>query len=245
MSDIRLSIIFPAHNEEQRLPATLETTIAFLNEQSYTSEIIVVENGSTDRTLEIALAYQVRFPRLKVIHEDGKGKGLAVRRGMLEAAGDYRFICDVDLSMPIQEVNRFFPPALPAEQSQIVIASRESPGAVRYEEPEIRHIIGRIFNLLVRVLALPGLNDSQCGFKCFSRRAAEEIFPRQTILGWTFDVEVLYIARRKGYSITEIPIPWTYFPHSKIHVVRDSVQMFFDLLTIRWNGWTGHYDQAG
>lgn len=228
-----------------RLPATLQTTISFLNAQSYEGEIVVVENGSSDRTLEVAQSFLSLFPGLKVIHEDQKGKGLAVKRGMAESRGAYRFVCDVDLSMPITEVNRFFPPALSAKQSDVVIASREGPGAIRYNEPEYRHFIGRVFNTLVRILALPGLHDSQCGFKCFSKQFAEEVFPLQTIMGWTFDVEILFIARKRGYKITEIPIPWYHFANSKVHVLRDSLQMFLDLLTIRWNGWTGRYDQKG
>lgn len=235
---IFLSIIFPAHNEEGRITTTLQKTIAFLEKQPYTSEIIVVENGSQDSTLEIARVFTKEFPSLKVIHEDARGKGLAVKRGMLEATGEYRFICDVDLSMPVEEVNRFLPPLL---SSDITIASREAPGAIRYNEPEYRHIIGRIFNFIVRVLALPGLHDTQCGFKCFSAQAAEELFPYQTIDGWTFDVEVLYVARKLGYPIKELGIPWYHDPNSKVKVLRDSFQMLVDLLKIRLNDLRGIY----
>ena len=169
-------------------------------------------------------------PDLRVIHEEKRGKGLAVQRGMLEATGDYRFICDVDLSMPIEEVNRFIPPQL---STDISIASREASGAKRYNEPAYRHFIGRVFNLMVRILALPRLQDTQCGFKCFSAQAARELFPLQTITGWTFDVEILYIARKHGYSITELGIPWYHDPHSKVKVFRDSFQMLVDLVSIR------------
>jgi len=239
MSDCFLSIVFPAHNEEKRLPRTLEQTAAFLQAQPYSAEIIVVENGSTDRTLAVAEEHAARLPMLRVIHEEQRGKGRAVRRGMLAARGKYRFFCDVDLSMPITEINRFFPPQL--EGAEIVIASREAPGSVRYNEPAYRHTTGRVFNWMVKTLALPGIEDSQCGFKCFSASAAEALFPLQTIMGWSFDVELLYAARRRGLRIVELDIPWYFNPDSKIHVLRDSWRMFWDLLSIRWNGLRGRY----
>ena len=237
-----LSIIIPAYNEERRLPGTLDEIHQFLSEQTYSYEVLVVENGSSDRTLEIAQAYQGRFPYIKALHEDGRGKGLAVRAGMLAAEGEYRFICDADLSMPIAEVNRFIPPLMPA--ADIVIASREAPGAVRYNEPEYRHLTGRMFSLVVRWLALPGLRDTQCGFKCFHAAVAEEVFPLQTIDGWTFDVEVLYIARRRGYKIVEIPIPWYYAAESKVKIFKDLGKVIRDLVRIRANAWRGVYDAA-
>lgn len=233
-----LTIIFPAHNEEGRIAATLRKTIAFLEKQPYPSEILVVENGSRDATLEIAGSFAKDYQALRVLHEDARGKGLAVKRGMLEAKGEFRFICDVDLSMPIEEVNRFLPPLL---KSEITIASREAAGSTRYNEPEYRHIIGRVFNFIVRVFALPGLHDTQCGFKCFSARAAEELFPYQTINGWTFDVEILFVARKLGYSIKELGIPWYHDPNSKVKVFRDSLQMFLDLLRIRLKDLRGIY----
>lgn len=234
-----LSIIFPAHNEEKRLPTALEQTLGFLQKQSYPAEVIVVENGSTDRTLELARTVAASVPNLRVLHEDGRGKGLAVRAGMLAASGEYRMFCDVDLSMPIGEVNRFFPPAL--NGADIAIASREAPGAIRYNEPPFRHIVGRAFTLLVRILALPGLQDSQCGFKCFRAAVAEELFPLQTINGWTFDVEVLFIARRRGYKVVEIPIPWYFSAESKVNVGRDLVKVLRELWTIRRNASRGKY----
>ncbi len=242
MSNIYYSIILPAHNEEKRLPAALDKLGAFLRQQSYNAEVVVVENGSSDRTLEVAQAYQERLPQLRVIHETGRGKGLAVRRGMLEAKGEYRIFCDVDFSMPVEEINRFIPPAL--SKVDIAIASREAPGAVRYNEPELRHFIGRGFNTLVRWIALPGLQDTQCGFKCFSAEVAEKVFPKQTIDGWTFDVEVLFAARRMGYKIVEVAVPWYYNADSKVRVLKDSYHMFADLINIRLNARRGLYDTA-
>ncbi|MHB8193979.1 MAG: dolichyl-phosphate beta-glucosyltransferase [Bellilinea sp.] len=237
-----LSIIIPAYNEEKRLPDTLETIRGFLNEQSYTAEVLVVENGSSDRTLQIAQAFAARNPAFQALHINERGKGRAVRAGMLAASGQYRFFGDADLSMPIAEVNRFLPPNIP--DPAVVIGSREAPGAVRYGEPEIRHLSGRVFNTLVRWIALPGLQDTQCGFKLFRADAAEDVFRRQTIFGWTFDVEALYIARLHGYPITEIGVPWYYNAETKVRMLNDAWQMFNDLIRIRRNARRGVYDAA-
>jgi dolichyl-phosphate beta-glucosyltransferase len=234
-----LSIIIPAHNEENRLPASLEAIKQFLAGQSFAAEVIVVENGSTDGTLQLAESYQIKIPYLKVFHEEQRGKGLAVKRGMLEAEGDYRFICDTDLSMPISEVNKFLPPLLSGVE--VAIASREAPGAVRYNEPSYRHLVGRAFNLMVRIMALPGLQDTQCGFKMFRADVAQKVFPLQTLAGMSFDVEVLFITRKMGYRITEVPIPWYFNADSRVRLIRDSFRMFFDLITIRFNSLGGRY----
>jgi dolichyl-phosphate beta-glucosyltransferase len=233
-----LSIIIPAHNEETRLPRALGQVFAFLKDQDFASEVIVVENASSDHTLEVAQAFARDFPGLLVLHEDLPGKGRAVRRGVMEARGEYRFIADADLSMPVEEIKRFLPPA---RSNDIAIASREAPGAIRYHEPSYRHLTGRVYNFLIRSLVLPGLQDTQCGFKCFRAAVAEDIFRFQTLNGWSFDVELLFIARRHGYTITEIGIPWYYNPGSKVNIVRDSTRMFLDLLTIRRNARHGIY----
>ena len=234
-----LSIVFPAYNEEQRLLDALEKTLAFVQAQSYPVEIVVVENGSSDGTLEIARSLSVMNPEISVLHLEKAGKGRAVQAGMLAARGQYRFSCDVDLSMPLSEIPRFLPPL--TEEMDIVIASREAPGSVRYNEPYYRHFIGRIFNNMVRWMILPKLQDTQCGFKCFTAAAVETLFPLVTIPGWTFDVEVLAIAFRMDYRIKELPIPWYYHPHSKVRVVRDSVRMALDLLKIRRKLRRGEY----
>ena len=234
-----LSVIIPACNEESRLPGSLGQVFAFLEKQPYASEVIVVENGSTDRTLQVAQKFAKNFPNLRVFHESQRGKGLAVRRGMWEARGEYCFLCDADLSMPIAEIDRFLPPACNCD---IAIASREAPGAVRYGEPYYRHLTGRVFNFLIRLLVLPHLEDTQCGFKCFRAAVAEDVFRYQTLLGWAFDVEILYVACRRGYTIHEIGIPWHFNPESKVSVLRDSWRMFLDLLTIRRNAARGVYE---
>lgn len=234
-----LSIVIPAYNEESRLPESLAKVLGFTRAQSYESEILLVDNGSTDRTAAIADAFARDNPELRILKDARRGKGLAVRLGLLAAAGDLRFICDADLSMPIGEVNRFLPPAL--RDFDIAIASREAPGAVRYGEPPYRHWIGRVFNLLVRLLAVRGFQDTQCGFKCFRAGVVEDLFRVQRLDGWTFDVEVLFIAQRRGYRIVEVPVPWYHRAGSRVHPVRDSVLMLADLFRIRENWRRGLY----
>jgi dolichyl-phosphate beta-glucosyltransferase len=234
-----LSLIIPAHNEENRLPETLKQVFEFTEKQPYSIEIILVENGSCDRTFQIAQSYSSQHPEVKLLQNNQSGKGRAVRQGMLAAQGEYRFMCDVDLSMPMSEMVRFLPPTL--QGYDVAIASREAPGAVRIGEPYYRHFVGRIYNGLIRFLALPGLQDTQCGFKCFRGPVANDLFRRQTLTGWSFDVEILFIAHLLGYKVVEIPIHWYYNPHSKISVARDSFKMGVDLLTIRLNALRGIY----
>ena len=234
-----LSIIIPAHNEESRLPDTLSKVFAFLERQTYQAEVVIVENGSSDRTAQVVEAMVSNHPNLRLLRERARGKGLAVRRGMLEATGAYRFICDADLSMPIEEVNRFLPPTL--ENVDIAIASREARGAIRYGEPFYRHWFGRVFNLLVRVLAVPGFHDTQCGFKCLRADVARDLFRVQRLDGWTFDVELLFIALKRGYRVVEVPIPWYYTSGSRVSLIRDSLAMLNDLFIIRRNWRRGIY----
>lgn len=233
-----LSIIIPAHNEENRLPDTLEQVLRFLDEQSFSSEVIVVENGSTDNTLAIAQQFADQHKKVRVIQSE-RGKGAAVKQGMLQAKGEYRFMCDADLSMPVKEITKFIPPAL--EGVDIAIASREAKGAVRYNEPAYRHLGGRGINFLIQILILPGLNDTQCGFKCFRADIAEQLFNKQTLSGWSFDIEVLYIARKYGYSVQEIPIHWYHDAETKVRALPDAIRMFQDIFHIRANARRGIY----
>jgi glycosyltransferase involved in cell wall biosynthesis len=237
-----LSIVIPAYNEERRLPRTLEQVFHFLSGQSYPAEVLVVENGSSDRTLQIAGEFAQRHDNLRVLQEHARGKGLAVRRGMLEARGRYRFICDADLSMPIEELAKFLPPAL--TDFDLAIGSREAPGSVRYNEPGYRHWGGRAINGVIQLLILPGLHDTQCGFKCFTDEAAQSLFGLQTLPGWSFDIELLYLARRRKCRIREIPIHWYFDPETKLSAVRDALRMIRDILVIRWNAWRGVYDRT-
>ena len=212
--EVFLSLVIPAHDEEARLPATLERILAFLASQPFPAEVVIVENASSDGTWEVASAAARRDERVRALREPIRGKGAAVRRGMLAARGAFRFLCDADLSMPIEEVVRFLPPH--DGGVEIGIGSREAAGAVRYEEPARRHLMGRVFNGLVRLLLIPDVQDTQCGFKCFQGVAAEEIFRRVTLTGYSYDVEALAIARRLGYRMVEVPVPWYFDGDSRV-----------------------------
>ncbi|HSL43160.1 MAG TPA: dolichyl-phosphate beta-glucosyltransferase [Anaerolineales bacterium] len=235
------SIVIPAYNEQNRLPGTLEQIFHFLKQQSFTSEVIVVENGSTDNTRQIAEGFAKQHENLRVL-ESEKGKGAAIKQGMLAAKGEYRFMCDADLSMPVEEIIKFLPPKL--QDFDIAIGSREARGSVRFNEPSYRHLGGRGINFLIQTLILPGLNDTQCGFKCFRAAVAEDVFNRQTLLGWSFDIELLYIARRHGYRIVEIPIHWYHFSESKVNALRDAIRMISDIFRIHANARRGLYDAS-
>jgi glycosyltransferase involved in cell wall biosynthesis len=235
-----LSIIIPVHNEAKRLTPSLKKIRTFLQQQNYESEVLVVENGSTDDTLIIARSQIELMPSLRVLAINERGKGLAVKTGMLAAKGQYRFMCDADLSMPIEQISRFLPPKL--DQVDVAIGSREAEGARRFDEPLIRHKIGRVFNTIVRWMVLPGLQDTQCGFKCFTEKTVQDVFPLQTLNGMSFDAEVLFIARQKGYKIQEIPIDWYFNADSRVRLIKDSLKMGLDLLTIRRQSRRGYYE---
>ncbi len=234
-----LSIVLPAHNEELRLPRCLTLIEAFLQTQPYQAEVLVVENGSHDRTLEIAREYATTRRWLRPLQVPGRGKGQAVRAGMLAARGDYRFMCDVDLSMPIDEVPRFLPPQ--TRGYDLVIASRQGAGAKRVGEPRLRYLMGRVHSTIVKLIAIRGFKDTQCGFKMFSRQAAEDLFRVQQIEGIGFDVELLLIARSRGYTIQQIPVTWYYDPDSRIQLVKDSLRMLRDTWEVRRNLRDGVY----
>jgi dolichyl-phosphate beta-glucosyltransferase len=233
-----LSIVIPAHNEANRLPDTLEQLFAFLKKQTFTFEVLIIENGSSDSTLEIAQRFAEQHPELQIL-QSAKGKGAAVKHGMLAAKGEYRFMCDADLSMPVEEIAKFIPPTL--NNFDIAIASREAKGAVRYNEPTYRHLGGRVINFLIQLFILPGLNDTQCGFKCFSAKVVDDIFNLQTLNGWSFDIELLYIARRRKYRVREIPIDWVHHPDTKVSAIRDAIRMIQDIFRIHANARRGMY----
>ncbi len=239
MSTPFLSLIIPAHNESERLPASLEAVKRYISSLPFETEVIVVENNSSDATAEITREWMNTMPQLRLISLAQPGKGNAIRTGMLAAQGAFRFMADADFSMPVEEIGKFLPDGKPL--ASVVIASREAAGSKRIGEPFYRHIIGRVYNLLVRLLVLPGLQDTQCGFKCFSAEAAQAIFPLQRLEGWSFDVEVLTIARQLGFEIAEVPITWHYQPGSRMHLLQDSLQMAKDLFTIRQQRKKGLY----
>ncbi|MCY4510827.1 MAG: glycosyltransferase family 2 protein [Acidobacteria bacterium] len=226
-----LSIVIPVYNEENRIGDTLAKVAAYLAGQPYRAEVVVVDDGSTDATADIVRGAAAGSTGVRLLSIDHAGKGWAVRRGMLAAAGDYRLFCDADLSVPIEQIERLLPPIAP--DVDIAIGSREAPGAVRPEEPWQRHLMGRIFNALVRRLVVADLGDTQCGFKCFKRGAVDDLFGLQTTGGFAFDVEILYLARRQGLTIAEIGVDWHYGDRSKVNPARDSLLMTRDVLLMR------------
>ena len=231
MTPFSLSIVIPCYNEERRLGGTLSTVAGYLDRQSWSWEIRVVDDGSEDATADVGEAFAVRDPRVVVQREPHRGKGGAVKAGLMSARAAFRFICDADLSMPIHEIARFLPPLSPP--CDVAIGTREGVMARRIGEPLYRHLLGRAFNRGVQWLVLPGIEDSQCGFKMFSAHAVELIFPRVSVDGWAFDVEALTVARSQRLRIAEVPIEWHYRADSRLKLLRDGWSMGADLVRIR------------
>ena len=235
-----LSVIVPAYNESARIAHTISAIASEVDRMGVDADMIVVDDGSTDRTASIVAEASRGDARVKLIQAAHAGKGAAVRRGMLEAHGAWRFLADADLSMPISELRRFIRTDGEAPSADVLVASREAAGATRIGEPWPRHAIGRVFNWMVKLLVLRGIDDTQCGFKLFSARAAETLFPLQRLDGFGFDVEILFLARRAGLVIQEVPVTWKYGRESKVNVA-SGARGFFDLVTIRWNQLRGAY----
>lgn len=233
-AEVFLTVIIPAYNEEKRLPPTLKEISAYLQEKGFSYEILVVDDGSQDRTAEVAEKFKRQEPRLKVLRNPkNMGKGYAVRHGMLKGRGQYLLFSDSDLSTPIQELDAFL------RQHQkgypIVIGSRAlKDSIIEVSQPWYRVFMGKTFNLIVRLMFWTRIKDTQCGFKSFTRQAAREVFTRQTVWGFGFDVEVLFIARKLGYKICEYPVRWINSPDTRVHALKDSMKMFWELLKIRW-----------
>jgi dolichyl-phosphate beta-glucosyltransferase len=237
-----LSIVIPAHNEEHRLPPSLEKIDSFLSTQPYEAEVIIVENGSHDRTVAVAESFAKTHPYVSVMKVDTRGKGLAVKAGMLAARGEYRFICDVDLSMPIEEIVKFLPPNV--GDGEVIIGTREGEGAQRIDEPHYRHLMGRILTYIVKLMAVRGFEDTQCGFKMFTRSAAEDLFSVQRMTGIGFDVELIFIAQKRNYKIKEVPITWYFDADSRMRLIQDSLHILVEIWEIRRNWRKGLYAKA-
>ena len=237
-----LSVIIPAYNEEERLPPTLERLVSYLERRGGEFEIVVVDDGSTDRTAEVALSFSRSAPVRVLRNEGNRGKGYSVRRGMLAAKGELRLFSDADLSTPIEELPKLEEAI--AEGFDVAIASRGLPQSrLLVRQPFWREMLGRTFNLYVQLLLLPGIWDTQCGFKLFTARAAEEVFRRATLDGFGFDFEALYIARKLGFRIKEVPVTWLHSPKTKVKVLRDGVVMGLEVLKVRANDLKGLYDE--
>jgi glycosyltransferase involved in cell wall biosynthesis len=228
-----LSIVIPAYNEKLRISQTLIAITSYLGTKPYSWDVIVANDGSTDNTAEIVEYAASNQPNVHLLNLEHGGKGWAVKNGMLASTGKYRFLVDADLSMPVEQIDKFLPYF--DEGYDIVIGSREVPGARRFKEPSRRHIQGRVFNSLVRLLAINGISDTQCGFKCFTAVAAQKLFSRQRSKGFIFDVEVLLLAQMFGMLIKEIPIDWYYKDGSKVRPIIDSLLMLKDILLVKWH----------
>ncbi len=237
---VRVSIVIPAFNEESRLGETLDELTTFLDAQPWDWEVRVVDDGSADGTARVVEEWARRYPNVVLQREPHRGKGGAVKAGVMAASAPFRFICDADLAMPVGELPRFLPPNLSA--FDVAIGSREGHGARRVGEPLIRHVAGRVFNFAVQQLTVRGIEDTQCGFKMFTAAAIEAIFPLVHVDGWAFDIEVLCIARARGLRIVEVPIEWHYGRQSQLNLLRDGVAMFRELLRIRSRARSGAYD---
>jgi glycosyltransferase involved in cell wall biosynthesis len=233
-----LSVVVPAFNEAARILRTINDIRQEMTRLEVDAELIVVDDGSVDETAAIVADVARTDVRVKLVRTAHAGKGATVRRGMLAAQGTWRFLADADLSMPISELKRFLDAAAP--DGDVIVGSREANGARRVGEPWSRHVVGRAFNWAVKVLVLRGIEDTQCGFKLFSARAAQLLFPLQQLDGFGFDVEILFLARRAGLVIREIPITWVYARGSKVNMT-SGARAFFDLLAVRWHQLRGTY----
>jgi glycosyltransferase involved in cell wall biosynthesis len=238
-----LSVVVPAYNEASCIERTIAAVRAELDRIAASWEILVVDDGSADSTAALAGAAAAGDQRIRVIQAVHAGKGAAVRRGMLEARGTWRFLTDADLSTPAAELERFLAATGESSAPDVVIGSREATGSCRVGEPWPRHAVGRVFNWLVKLLVLRGIEDTQCGFKLFRGTAAERLFRQQTLDGFGFDVEVLFLARRAGLVVREMPVTWSYDPHTKV-TYWSGLRGFLDVLRVRWNASTGVYTTA-
>ena len=242
--EVYLSLIIPAYNEaSRRLRENLNEILLFLRAQQYAWELIVVDDGSSDGTAEAAAAVASSTgERISVLrNETNRGKGYSVRRGVLAAAGQKVFFTDADLSTPIEEVNRCLPHL---DKADIMIGSRALPESdITVRQPPLREFAGRVFNVFARLIAVKGFMDTQCGFKGFNRAAAQDIFARQRLPGYGFDVEVLYVANKLGYKIVEVPISWRDREASRLSAFHDGVKLLRDLAQVRVNDLKGLYEK--
>jgi dolichyl-phosphate beta-glucosyltransferase len=245
-----LSVVVPAYNEAQRLPTTLTQILAYLDQQAYQSEVIVADDGSTDGTAALVAGIASQRSNLRILQLDHRGKGFAVRAGALAAQGVYVLLCDADLAVPIAEWERLQEALMRGDD--LAIGSREGLGARRMDEPWYRHLMGRVFNLIVQIVAIRGIQDTQCGFKALRLPVAIDLFQRVRIYGenaprvegaavTAYDVELLFLARRCGYRIAEVPVPWHYGAETKVNPLFDSWRNLCDVMAVRWYAVRGMY----
>jgi len=236
-----ISVVIPAYNESGRLSASLKRVLAFVHQQGWEAEIIVVDDGSRDNTAEIVRSYSQKEKIVRLLQNPGnRGKGYSVRNGVLHAAGEIVLFTDADLSSPIEEAPKLLQ-AL-AEGADIAIGSRWARRELQTRRQSVsRQVLGRLFNILARILLNLNFKDTQCGFKAFKREAARAVFPLQQIERWGFDPEVLFLAQDMGLRITEVPVVWAHDNGTRIHPLADGSRMVTDMMRIRWYSLSGQY----
>jgi glycosyltransferase involved in cell wall biosynthesis len=242
LTDITYSIVIPAYNEGERLGATLEKVVAYVRSQGWNAEVIVVNDGSRDNTADLVREFAAKDPMLRLVENPGnRGKGYAVRNGMLNARGEIVVFSDADLSSPIEEMPKLL--AALAAGADIAIGSRWLQADLQTQRQSLhRQLFGRIFNGLNRMILGLKYKDTQCGFKAFTRRAAQKILPLQRIERWGFDPEILFLARKFGFRVAEIPVRWGHVGGTRINPVIDGARMFQEMVRIRCNDLGGKYD---
>ena len=239
-NNIHISVIIPSFNESRVISNTLDKVDHYFAKQPYGFEIIVVDDGSTDGTRDLINSLSREKPFIRLISNSHMGKGASVKSGVLSASGDYIFFTDADLSTPIEELDKLMP--FFKEGYDVIIGSRaKKESNILRHQPMLRQAMGKVFNMLVRLLVLRGIKDTQCGFKLFRRQAAHKIFSLQRLNGFAFDVEILYITKVLGYKIKDVPITWINRIDSRVGIAKDSLKMFLDLFIIRANILKGYY----
>jgi glycosyltransferase involved in cell wall biosynthesis len=243
MSDLELSVVIPAYNEEQRLPRALEKIQAYFAARGIAGEVVVVDDGSRDATPRLAEAWRARFPAVRLVSNGrNRGKGYSVRHGVLEARGRLVLFTDTDLSAPIEEADKLL---AALRGHDVAIGSRAvDRRLIEVHQSRLRELAGICFNLLVRLLTGLPFADTQCGFKAFVREPSRIVFEQQRIEGFGFDPEILFLAKRHGLRTAEVPVRWAHDPATKVRVVRDSLRMLGDLLRVRWNALRGRYPRG-
>jgi dolichyl-phosphate beta-glucosyltransferase len=246
--DATYSIVVPAYNESARLGASLEKILSYLAGQGWAAEVevIVVNDGSTDDTAEIVRRLARKNSALRLVENPGnRGKGYSVRNGMLQARGQVLVFSDADLSAPIEELPKLLKALDDGDGADIAIGSRWLQAELQTQrQPLHRQLFGRVFNLLLRITLGLQFKDTQCGFKAFQQKAAQKIFPLQRIERWGFDPEILFLARKFGFRVQEVPVAWAHSGGTRIHPLTDGSRMFWEMLRIRWYDLTGKYDVA-
>lgn len=237
------SIVIPAYNESARIPSTLHAVVQCVRSKGWLAEVIVVDDGSTDATADVVRAFAAQAPEVRLLQNPGnRGKGYSVRNGILQALGNVVMFTDADLSAPIEEAERLFEAIL--QGADIAIGSRWLERARQtHRQPLYRQFFGRCFNAVTRGVMGLRFADTQCGFKAFTRAAAQTVFQLQTIERWGFDPEILFIALKRGYRVVEVPVSWAHDERTRISYLKDGMRMLQDIAIVRWNALLGRYSR--